>query len=72
MLEKIKKDKQCCFRFDAITEDAVERLLQTAKETPSGIDNLDIKLLKSVAGLIALPIAFIINLSFKKGIFPAE
>lgn len=69
---KIMKDKQCCFRFDAITEDAVEKLLQTAKETPSGIDNLDIKLLKSVAGFIALPIAFIINLSFKKGIFPAE
>lgn len=62
----------CNFQFENITAEIVEKLLRVARETPTGIDNLDVKLFKTVADVIALPISFIINLSFKKGICPSE
>ncbi len=64
--DKIMNDKMCNFQFENITADTVEKLLRVARETPAGIDNLDVKLFKTVADLIALPISFIINLSLKK------
>lgn len=48
----------------------VEKLLLACKDKPAGVDNMDMKLLKLVADLIAAPICHVLNLSFEKGLFP--
>lgn len=62
--------KTCNFEFVHVTAGQVEKLLLECKEKPSGVDNIDPKLLKLAASFIAVPIAHILNLSFNKGVYP--
>lgn len=66
----IMAGKTCSFEFMNVTVNQVEKLLTECKEKPSGVDNIDARLLKLVARLIAVPVAHILNLSFDKGIYP--
>lgn len=70
--DKIMYNKLCKFTFERIQSETILTLLQASKEKPSGVDNLDMKLLKPVADLIAQPVAHIINLSLETSICPAE
>ena len=66
---KIMRDKDCEFVFQTIQVDKVKTLLSSINgEKPSGLDNLDGKLLGMVSGFIALPICHIFNLSLLKGV----
>ena len=68
---KIMNDKDCEFVFQTIQVDKVKTLLSSINgEKPSGLDNLDGKLLGMVSGSIALPICHIFNLSLLKGVCP--
>jgi len=64
------QEKNCNFQFDNVTVQRVEELLLECKEKPSGMDNIDSKLFKFVASLIAVPITHILNLSFNIGVYP--
>lgn len=65
------KNKDCVFHFQLIQVNEVEKLLASVhNEKPSGPGNLDGKLLRTVPGIIASPICYILNLSLQEGIFP--
>lgn len=61
--ERIVNNKSCKFKFEKVSISTVEKLLQESEKTLSGVDNLDMNLLKHVAELIAIPISHIINLN---------
>lgn len=48
----------------------VRKLFLECKEKPAGIDDIDSKLLKLVADIVAKPISHILNLSIDKCIYP--
>ncbi len=65
------RDKDCEFVFQTVQVNEVEALLRSVNgEKPSGLDNLDGKLLGMVSGSVALPICHIFNLSLLKGVCP--
>ena len=65
------KNKDCKFYFQPVQLNLVEKLLLNLNgEKPSGLDNMDGKLLGMVSGPIALPICHIFNLSLQEGVFP--
>lgn len=66
------RNKSCKFKFERVTIGTIDKLLQVSRETASGVDNFDVKLLKPVAERIALPISYIINLRLEKCIHPSE
>lgn len=67
----IMVNKDCCFEFKTLREVDVEKLLLTIKcDKPCGLDNLDGKLLKLAAKVIAKPLCHIFNLCFKESIYP--
>ena len=70
--EKIMRDKSCQFEFTKVTVDYVKKLLTGCKDKPPGVDNVDGKLLKIVAHLIATPICHVFNLSLVKCIYPKD
>lgn len=70
-INDIMHTENCTFKFVAVTEEHVKKLLLASKDKPPGTDNVDIKLLKLVADLISLPVLHIINTSLKRGIFPS-
>ena len=70
--DKIMKDKLCRFCFVNISIDRIQKYLSNSPEKSSGVDNLEIQLLKPVSDLIAVPIAYIMNLSLSKGKCPVE
>lgn len=47
----------------------VENLLLTSKDKPAGVDNLDAKLLKNVANILAIPNCHVLNLTLESGEF---
>lgn len=65
-------NKSCKFKFEKVNTSTVKNLLRASTEKVSGVDNLDVKLLKAVADLNALPISHIINLSLEKCICPSK
>lgn len=67
----IMQTKNCTFEFAEVTEDDVKKLLKESKEKPSGIDNIEVRLLKMVVDFISLPVSHIINLSLRNNIFPS-
>lgn len=69
---KLMKNKSCSFLFEKVEVSKVEKLIRSSKDKPTGVDNLDVRLLKPVADVLALPICHIINLSLEKSICPAE
>lgn len=50
----------------------VEQLVTSSKNKPAGVDNRDVRLLKHVADVLALPICHIINLTLEKSICPGD
>ncbi len=69
---KLMKNKCCSFHFEKVKVSTVEQLVRSSKNKPAGVDNLDVKLLKPVANVLALPICHIITLSFEKSICPGD
>ncbi len=57
--DKIRAGKNCEFEFTKVIVSYVEKLLLGCKDKPSGVDNMDSKLLKLVANLIAIPICHV-------------
>ena len=72
LIAEIMHSKSCKFAFDDINADTILKIFNKSKETSPGVDNIHMKLLKPVANLIALPVAHVINVSFKSGIFPSD
>ena len=70
--KKLMKNKCCNFHFEKVKVSTVEQLIKLSKDKPAGFDNMDVRLLKPVADILALPICYIINLSFEKSICPAD
>ena len=67
----IMKDKLCEFKFLQIEVSEVERLLRSLPDSKTaGLDNLDGKVLRLTAGIIASPICHIINRSLEVGLCP--
>ena len=67
----IMKDKSCEFKFHQVEVSEVERLLCSLTDSKSaGLDNLDSKVLRITAGIIASPICHIINRSLDMGLCP--
>ena len=59
----IMHDNQCNFEFRVINADEAKKLLLSLKtDTPSGVDDLDSKLLRLSAEFVAKPLAYIFNL----------
>ncbi len=59
-LDRVMSNKLCKFKFEKVTICAIEIFLGR-KETPSGVDNLDVKILKPAADLSSLSISQIIT-----------
>lgn len=71
ILDKIMKNKCCKFTFNTISSDKVrELLLSIHSEKPSGLDDLDGKLLRIAAHLVTDPITHIFNQSLYWGVCP--
>lgn len=72
ILDKIMTNKCCTFKFNPISSDKVEEelLLSIHSEKPSGLDNLDGKLLRIAAHLVTNPITHIFNQSLNWGVCP--
>ena len=68
--DQIMRGKKCTFEFTKVNVSYVEKLLLNCKDKPSGVDNMDVRLLKLVANLIATPVCHMLNLSFEKCVFP--
>ena len=66
----IMVNKDCGFEFKTLREIDVEKLLTIKCDKPCGLDNLDGKLLKLAAKVIAKPLCHIFNLCFKESIHP--
>ena len=58
------------FFFAPVAEDDVKILIQTLKNSSSGHDDINPRVLKYVTPEILHPLTYIINLSLEKGIFP--
>ena len=68
---KFKTSHKPCFTFNQITDREVyELLLNLDSNKGPGIDNLDVKTLKSVAHIISEQLASLFNQSIQKGIYP--
>ena len=69
----IKRKTEKRFTFQSVSQPEVDHLLKTIKcNNATGLDNLPPFLLKDSAGNLSAPLAHLINLSFKTGIFPAD
>ena len=66
---KLMKNKNS-FHFEKVNMSTVDQLIRSSKIKPAGVDNLDARLLNSVANVLALTICHIIHLSFEKSICP--
>ena len=53
---KLMKNKCCSFHLEKVNRSTVEQLIRSSKTKPAGVDNLDARLLKPVANVLALPI----------------
>ena len=61
------------FLFKQVTDTEVLRNLKSLKRKKSaGLDNIPPSLLKDCASVLSKPLAYLINLSFKNGVFPTE
>jgi len=66
----LKKNVNSMF-LEAVNETEVFNIINTLKnKASSGIDGISNLMLKKVADLISMPLAYVINCSFEKGIFP--
>ena len=67
----IMKDNSCSFEFHQVEVEEVERLLCSLPDSKlAGLDNLDSKLLRMTAGIIASPICHILNRCLDVGLCP--
>lgn len=66
IIDHIMTGKNCKFEFSEVTVSLVEKLLLGHKYQPSGVYNMDTKLLKLVANSIAIPICHVLDLSLEK------
>lgn len=68
----IMENKYCTFAFDKVSISTIESVLKSMKVKPSGMDELDIRLLKLVADIVAIPVSHIINISLEKCRYPVK
>lgn len=65
------KDKNCHFPCKCITENEMVELLKTVNsDKPCVVDNMDVRLLKISARLVAKPLGYIFNLCLKGCVHP--
>ena len=70
LIDHIMEGKQCSFEFKKVSVAKVELMLMTCKDKPPGVDDLDSKLLRPIAPLIAPMVTHIINLCFNENVCP--
>ena len=58
------------FRLYNISEDEILKFINANQSNAVGYDEIDPKIVKMVANIIKTPLAYIINQTFKTGIFP--
>ena len=72
VLRETLKNRQCSFKFRAVTPNEVLKIVKGLKNSKStGIDDIDTAVIKLVAEDILAPLTHIINLSIEKAVFPA-
>ncbi|KAI8507846.1 hypothetical protein Bbelb_140860 [Branchiostoma belcheri] len=70
---EIMENNHCKFEFSPVNVEEVHSLLSSLPDGKAmGLDNLDNTLLKLAANHIALPLCYIINLSFTTSVYPSE
>lgn len=67
ILNTILKEKNCKFKLQKVS---IEDVTKARKETSSGVDELDRKLIKLIANVISPVVSLIINQSFETGSVP--
>ena len=71
--KKIEQQTNNLFMFKLVTPAEVNRKLKSLNRKKStGLDNIPPSLLKDCADVISQPLAYLINLSFKNGVFPPD
>ena len=69
----LKSPCKLSFQFQYTTPDSIENIIGDLKpKSSAGYDNLSLKLLKYVKGIISRPLSIIINQSLCFGIFPSK
>ena len=69
----LKSPCQLSFQFQYTTPDSIENIIGDLKpKSSAGYDNLSLKLLKYVKGIISRPLSIIINQSLCFGIIPSK
>jgi hypothetical protein len=70
-LKEAMRRRECSFRLKMVKEDQVLKIIQSLKNSSAtGVDYVDTRTLKLVAGMITPALTHIINLSITTSIFP--
>ena len=68
----IKHDSVSKFYLTSVTEDEISKIIVNLKNCSPGWDEIKPNIVKHINHCIKMPLAYICNLSFQKGIFPSE
>lgn len=68
----METSNSAAFTLTSATEQEIHNIISFLKNTSSGYDHFDSRLVKEVAIWIVKPLCYIFNLSFSKGIVPQE
>ena len=60
------------FYLSPVTQGEIENYLKSLKTSSAGFDEISPYVLKHISNLLSIPLKHIINLTFKKGVFPDE
>ena len=61
-----------CFCVMPVNDEEVVKIISSFKDSSAGWDELKPSIIKNIKGCIAMPLAHICNLSFKRGVFPMQ
>ena len=61
-----------CFCVMPVNDEEVVKIISSFKDSSAGWDELKPGIIKNIKGCIAMPLAHICNLSFKRGVFPMQ
>ena len=61
-----------CFCVMPVNDEEVIKIISSFKDSSAGWDELKPGIIKNIKGCIAMPLAHICNLSFKRGVFPMQ
>lgn len=70
LIDHFMEGKNCSFNLKKVSVSKVELMLMICKNKPPGFDDLDCKLLKPIASLIAPMVTYIINQCFTENFCP--